>query len=162
MFTHPKRFYQGFTLIELMIVIAIAAILMSTAAPAMRIYMLNKQASSLLRELQQDINYARNQAISSSEDVTLRPLANNWDNGWEVLQDTTVILTRGSTTAPIAKTGTISSGYTVTDPLVFDRRGRSSKSDDIRIDVAECTGDREYTISINNIGQIIVVTATCS
>lgn len=162
MFTHPKRFYQGFTLIELMIVIAIAAILMSTAVPAMKTFTLNKQASSLLRELQQDIVYARNQAISSSENVTLRPLANNWDNGWEILQDTTVILTRGSTNSPIAETGTISSGYTLTNPLIFDRRGRSSTSDSIKIDVAGCTGNREYTLSINNIGQVIVVTSTCS
>jgi type IV fimbrial biogenesis protein FimT len=102
--------YDGFTLVELMIVMAIAAILMAVAAPGMRAYISNSSANSLSSTLLIDIMYARNHAISNEVVVKMIPFGNdpsanddadsaaslfepnadgvNWGLGWVIFVDT--------------------------------------------------------------------------
>ena len=158
---HGISSISGFSLIELMIVLVVIVIVASVAVPQMSSFSANSAADALSRELQLDITFGRNQAVSNSQTVLVRPLADNWNQGWEVVQNGTVLRSRGTATNPKAKNGTITSGYTQANPITFDRRGRSSASDSIRIAVAGCKGDRTYTLSINNIGQIMVARTSC-
>lgn len=152
---------SGFSLIELMIVLVVIAIAAGIAMPQIRSISANGKADALSRELHQDIAFARNQAVSNSQTITILPLANDWNQGWEVLQGANVLRSRGTPNTPKAQSGTITSGYSRTTPISFDRRGRSSASNNIRIQVPGCTGDRVYTLSINNIGQILVARTSC-
>jgi type IV fimbrial biogenesis protein FimT len=64
----PQR---GFTLIELMVTIAIAVILISLAAPSFRSYTAKKKVEGQLAELATDIQFARSEAVSRNQNVRM-------------------------------------------------------------------------------------------
>src|SRR5690554_3232759 len=152
----------GFSLLELMVTLTIAGILAAIAVPTMQSIITNRHADKLASELQLDIMYARNQALSVSKAVTMKPLSNSWDNGWVIEQDGNTIRQKGSASNPIAKkTGEITSTYTTATPLTFDKKGQSAATGTFTINVADCTGNRKRTLQINSIGQLMTTNASC-
>lgn len=95
--------FNGFTLVELLIVLAIAGILFTVALPGMRGYVSNTASNSLSSKILIEIMYARNHAISNTVIVKMIPTgANNigvsafapnstgvnWAGGWTTFVDT--------------------------------------------------------------------------
>ncbi|PKG57174.1 methylation site containing protein [Shewanella sp. Choline-02u-19] len=85
---------KGFTLVELMVTIAIAAILITIAMPSLTSMYEAMRSDSEVRKLQQTFAFARNQAISYGLDVTVCPLGTDlntcgtkWIKGITVLYD---------------------------------------------------------------------------
>ncbi len=70
----------GFTLIELMIVLAIAGILAAITYPSMTTSIANNRVRSHSQDIQGILQFARSEAISRGETVTITP-ASNWQNG---------------------------------------------------------------------------------
>jgi len=80
----------GFTLIELIITLAIAAILMSLAAPSFQSTIRNNRTVTNANNLLASLNIARSEAIKRGTQVTLRrkgSTSQNWDNGWDIFTD---------------------------------------------------------------------------
>lgn len=154
---------QGFTLLELMFTIAVAAILAAIAVPSLQQIIINRHADRLANELQIDIMYARNQALSLNQEVTIKPLTGGWDTGWVIKQNNNIIRQKGSAAAPMAKeAGEITStDFTSTDLLTFDKQGRAKAAGSITVKVAKCKGDRVREIKVNYIGQLQVVNSAC-
>jgi type IV fimbrial biogenesis protein FimT len=71
--------YNGFTLVELIIVLAIAGILIAVAMPNIRAYVSNSTSKSLSNTLYVDIMYARNHAITKEVAVIMQPLGTDVD-----------------------------------------------------------------------------------
>ena len=158
---------NGVTLVELMVVLAIAAILLTAAVPSMQSFILNRQSDRLTQELQLDLSYARNHAITKATTVTVAPLNGNWSTGWTIQQGATILRQRGEVGRPIADNGVITSTFTQALPLRFDAQGRAVNAGinnigTINIDVPGCVGRKERTISINFIGQVVIQEANCS
>ena len=61
----------GFTLVELMVTVAVAAILMAIAVPNMRSVIQNTRISNQINELTSDLNFARSEAIKRGSDTTV-------------------------------------------------------------------------------------------
>jgi prepilin-type N-terminal cleavage/methylation domain-containing protein len=120
----------GFTIVELMVVLVIAAALVMAAAPSITQTMSNQRAQSAAYELAQVIQTARSQAILSRREVDLRatypsPASNIWNGtktGTPVTTDiTTADKARISQTSYyILETGTMLSNSTagITDNRV--------------------------------------------
>lgn len=152
----------GFTLLELMVTLSIAAILAAIAVPTLQTITINRHADGLANDLQIDLMYARNQALSLSKEVTIEPLSSGWSAGWTIKQDGVVIRQKGSTSSTsthIAKTGEITSAAS---KISFDKHGRHAGSTtSITIKVAKCTGNRVRTITLNPIGQLQTTSSSC-
>lgn len=84
---------RGFSLLELMVTLAVAAILLVIAVPSFRDLMHRSQVSSASNELLASLAYARNEAINRGQIVSMCPSANgaaacaggtSFDTGWIV------------------------------------------------------------------------------
>ena len=81
-------------MIELMITLAIAAILIASAAPSFRTSIQNNRLVTQVNELQTSLNLARSEAIKRNDNVTVCQSSNgttctggNWQDGWIIFLD---------------------------------------------------------------------------
>lgn len=77
---------QGLTLLELLITLAILAILLTVALPGFSSIIQNNRLAADTEELRSAIQLARATAVSRNQRVTLRNLG-SWESGWEVFVD---------------------------------------------------------------------------
>jgi prepilin-type N-terminal cleavage/methylation domain-containing protein len=78
---------RGFTLIELMVVVTIAATLMFIAAPDFTLFVANQRIRSVTSDLYHDLTHARAQAIALNRRVCLVPAAGGLTDGWTIVSD---------------------------------------------------------------------------
>lgn len=108
---------RGFTLIELMVTISIAAILMAVAAPSFRDLVAGQKIKTASYDVLSALTYARSEALKRNLNVSLVQASGGWQNGW-------TIVTADSFTVSAHEAF---SGLTISGPtgsLVYGRDGR--------------------------------------
>ncbi|MBI5925441.1 MAG: GspH/FimT family pseudopilin [Aquabacterium sp.] len=102
--TISGKAHKGFTLVELMVTVAIVAILASVGAPQLRAFLVKQQVRSDVDRLTTAIHMARSEALKRSGPVSICPLADassstpsckakgdvvlgSWSQGWMVFVD---------------------------------------------------------------------------
>lgn len=95
-FSFRPRAINGFTIVELLITLAIAAILLTIGIPSFSSVIKNNRQTTLLNEFTSYFHYTKSQAVTLGIPVTLckRNTAGtncdnsaSWDNGWIVFID---------------------------------------------------------------------------
>ncbi|MDF0532760.1 GspH/FimT family pseudopilin [Shewanella yunxiaonensis] len=76
--------YRGFTLVELMVTIAVAAILLSVGVPSLKSLYDGYRVKSEISRIEQTLAFARNQAISYGMGVSVAKNGANWSDGLRV------------------------------------------------------------------------------
>lgn len=100
--------HAGFTLVELMVTLAIAGILAGLAAPSFSEMIANQRARSAATDLYVALSKARSEALKRNVSVALTPkTAGQWNSGWQILDpaDATRVLHAGSAAPAITITG---------------------------------------------------------
>ncbi|HUP93854.1 MAG TPA: GspH/FimT family pseudopilin [Burkholderiales bacterium] len=111
----PRDFVRGFTLIEMVAVMAVTLILIALAAPSFRDLMRSQTIKTASFNLVSSLVRARSEAVTRNANVTVQPVSGSWLNGWVItLADGTSI---GKADAP--------SGITITGPasVTFNGNG---------------------------------------
>lgn len=78
----PKA--SGFTLIELMVTVAVLAILVTIALPSFRAVIIDSRMAGQSNEFLAALTFARSEAIKRNANVTLSAKSGSWANGWVV------------------------------------------------------------------------------
>ena len=156
----PRPSNAGFTLIELMVTVALLVVVMSLAAPSFQSLLETQRMRAAAFDLMADLTLARNEALkrgSITTPVTLRPAsgdAAHWESGWSVMVGTEVVTRKNP----------VGNGVTFTGPLsvTFDRNGRvSSTSTVARFALANSSATRNRCISLDPSGRPKSATTAC-
>lgn len=87
------RTARGFTLIELMITVAIAAILLMIAVPSFQHAISNTNLDRAQNDLLATLHYARTEAVTRGTSVAVAASSSgDWADGWKVLDSTNAVL----------------------------------------------------------------------
>ena len=149
-----KQIHQaGFTLIELMVVVAILAILLGAGLPSLRAAITSNNISTEANKVAHSLTYARSQAASLGQAITMTTLAGagskDWSQGWQISSD--ILLKQTEATSAIL---TISSNDSKHSTITFLSSGRLSATNN-GVQIAVCDGDRSSSIQ----GRLITVNA---
>lgn len=94
---NQSEYNTGFTLLELMITIAIVGILVGVAIPSFTSIITSNRLTAYANELVTTLNLARNEAVKRGISVTVRKVDDNsftnksaganWEDGWDIFTD---------------------------------------------------------------------------
>ena len=90
-----NRTQTGFTLVELMIALALAAVLLGIGVPAFTNFILNNRMIAVSNDLVTALQFARSEAVKRNNNVTICISSDgvdctggaNWEGGWIVFED---------------------------------------------------------------------------
>ena len=141
-FSSPYICHRGVTLIELLIVIAIVAILTTVGVPSFQETIVRSRMAAQSNEFLSALNYARSEAIKQGQSVTLCRSASgtscassgSWESGWLAFTDPNGNATMDTGDALIRVWPTLSAGFTlkgsanVAGVIRYDARGMAQNT----------------------------------
>lgn len=114
---------SGFTIIELMMTLVVAAIILALAAPSFRDFIANNRLTTTTNSFITAISFARSEAVKRTNNVRVVAVspssANEWGGGWQVVDNGGNVLRVFQSDASVV---TMDDTNDVTT-LTFDSRG---------------------------------------
>lgn len=169
-----KTLSYGFTLLELMVVVAIAAILLIWGVSSFRGIIANNYSLKLSTGFIRAVNFARSEAVKRSTTVSMCVAnagltacgAGSWPNGWLIFSDASGDGNYNSGSDTLLETYQPDSGQEiVTAPssvITFNGMGSiTTGSGAYRISATGCTGSNAYITTISAVGLITSQVTTC-
>jgi type IV fimbrial biogenesis protein FimT len=125
---------KGFTLIELMITVAVAAILAMAAAPSFTSLIASQRIRTASFDLMANLTLARSEAIKQNADVTVASASgtNSWANGWTISGTGGTIKTQ-----PLYSGLTITAGSGTASSVVYNRSGRVASNASVTFQISD-------------------------
>ncbi len=78
---------RGFTLLELMVTIAVISIMLTLVAPSFSDFLRKQRMLSAADSITSAIGQARTRALAQNAYVTVAPINGDWANGWQVFSE---------------------------------------------------------------------------
>lgn len=154
---------KGFTLVELMVTVAVLAIVLGIAIPSFSSILLNNRISTTAHELHAAMQLARSESIKRKKPIVLCGAnaaldecvqnGTNWSSGWLMTLDGEVLRV-WEPGRSLDVTGTRGSIEFLGSGMVRDSTVLSVKSQD-------CSNGVKHTISINRTGRLTLEKGSC-
>lgn len=133
---------KGFSLVELVVVIAILGIMTSIALPSFRDVVASTQVSTDASNLQMTFFRARSEAVKRNTSITIDAVGGDWKNGWEI-------------SGGIESQGPVKTDISGPSSVVYNANGRvAGGSVSFDISSSETSTERCVTISLSGQPQV--------
>lgn len=155
---------QGFSLIELMVTVAILAILLMIAAPSFTETIRNNRANALANNFVTSFQYTRSEAIKRNQRVTICPgrsgdCGTDWSEGWRAQ------ITTGGGTEVLKTWPPLDDNMTITganNTITFNASGLlTSAAGAFTLAPSTCVGNNKRTIEITITGRSTISKGDC-
>jgi type IV fimbrial biogenesis protein FimT len=125
--THPPLSQRGFTIIELMVTVAVVGVIAMIAIPQMNYAIQNARVRTAVSDTHTSLLHARSEAIKRNGNVTLQRTGSSWLNGWSLMAGVTPIATQDPLTGVVGECFITPNASTdCPASLSFQRTGRAS------------------------------------
>ena len=160
---------SGFTLIELMITLAVLAIVFGIAMPSMSNLATKQRVSSQANEMMLSLAFARSEAVKLNRDVRVMPVtptANGWSDGWCVGPEAINNCNHGDVTRHFSSANgvSITSSGIANPPMVVFRRDGTSTQNEAKLKLTspnlDANGDTARCVTLNRQGRAEVTKTT--
>lgn len=170
---------RGFTLLELMFTLTVAAILLGIGVPSFIDFVRSNRATANINELSTAFAIARSEAIRRGANVTVHRSSDgenfglDWADGWIVFVDNAA----SDTAVPpvlgqvLQVWGAMPGDAVVTTApanvawVRFTPRGGARSEAgmplNLTVELAGCSGDQQRTLEINTVGRVTVTRGAC-
>ncbi|MFV2059679.1 MAG: GspH/FimT family pseudopilin [Gammaproteobacteria bacterium] len=164
--------HSGFTIVELLVTMAVFGVLAAIAFPQMAGFSDNNRLVSQVNNLSANLQYARSEAIRRVRNVTIETLDGtaNWHNGWQVYVDTDNSGTAGANellrvVAALGANSSFVAAGVIPNQVIFTPNGRSN----VAVNVGEIfklcqtnrpAGNFGKTLTLFPIGRLTVTPQT--
>ena len=167
-----KRRITGFTLIELMVTIAVAAVLLAIGLPSFQGSLRSNRAATATNEMIASLALARSEAIENKGGGAVCSSSNgtacvgNWSDGWLVWADANgnSTLDAGETVLRYSQGNPRLTVNNSSGTVAFDPRGRSRAAGNQTLTLRpdECGSQPlQRTLTVNASGQVTIVKGAC-
>lgn len=161
---NERRAQRGFTLIELVVVVAVLAIAASFAVPAFQQVVESNRLATESNRLLSAISFTRSEAVRVGDDASLTANTGGFGNGWCVHLGTAC--NNAGTNEILRQFDAVQLDYTATaNTLTFNARGEMTNAAfQLSIDPENCDSgevDKRRTISVSLSGRGSVQKGNC-
>ncbi|WP_372778456.1 GspH/FimT family pseudopilin [Litorivivens sp.] len=133
---------RGFTLMEMLVTLAVVAIVASLAVPSFQNMIATQRVRSAANDLVASLNFARSEAVKRNATVTMTPAAGGWSDGWTVASGGNNLRVQDGFTG-ITLTGTPSA-----TAFSFGGDGRRNGAD-VEVEITPPSGSGSSTQCVN-------------
>ena len=130
----PRPRAGGFTLVELLITVAIGAVLAGLTIPSFQFLLVNMEVRSVSFELVSQMVFARSEALKRNASVQVKAVAGEWNKGSQVEFAAAVLRSQ----AAVKRVG-VTANPVATTSIVFTQTGRVANAP-VTLEVADPTG----------------------
>lgn len=164
---------NGFSLIELLVTIAVSSIVLTVAVPSFKEIIENNRIITTTNILIASLGFARSEAVKSGISVSVSRLgatSQDWKDGWQVFQDVDGDGTLDGGTDTLLKTYdpipagfTLKTGANFADAMTYEASGLlKGLGDTFKL----CDSDADITkareITLNTVGRVYTKTGTAA
>lgn len=152
--TALRRREKGFTLLELLVAIAILAIVASIAVPGFTEVVRQNRATTLANDMVSALNLARSEAVKRNARVSVSPSGELLSSGWQVVTEDKQVLRRWSGREGAELSANVTR-------VTYNARGRAVGNAGITIDIAFQGAQRCVRVSLSGSARVAAERGTC-